>query len=177
MRPEAIRAARPWIALAAAVALFSVEVPPASAQVPGRDWALYKTIYVNGSFIFMPIVGIGGVPVAIGAVHHSSTPVFHFYVDKNSYRRDGDRISFDFVLQTMIGKSRLHADTLVDCSTRTAFMPTQQMFDGPLATGEAGKEKRYMKKPKVSGDLKAADMAYFCEGPNPTPIGASGANP
>lgn len=177
MRPGTTGPAGTWCALVAVLVPALLGAMSASAQAPVRDWALYKTIYVNGSFMFMPIVGIGGVPVAIGAVHHSSTPVFHFYIDKNSYRRNGDTITFDFVLQTMINKSRLHANTVVDCSTRTAFMPTQQMFDGPLATGDSGKEKRYMKKPKVSGDLKAEDMAYFCEGPNPAPIGTSSPRP
>ena len=140
-------------------------------QTQKRDWALYKTIYVNGTAFFAPIVGIGGVPVALGFSHQSSTPIINMYVDKNSYRRDGDIISFDLVWHAATSeKSILNAGMSIDCATRTFFQPTAQMFDGPMATGTPGKVRTRMKKPKVSGDFKAQDMAYFCEGPSPSPI-------
>jgi len=113
-----------------------------------------------------------GVPVAIGAVQNESRPFLHYYIDRNSYRRTGDTISFDLVMQMTIQHwSRLHANVTVDCAVRTFLMPTFQTFEGPLATGgPKTKEKSYMKKPKVYGDLKAEDLAYFCEGASPAPI-------
>jgi len=88
--------------------LMAVSPVASMGQTQTCDWALYKTIYVNGTAFFAPVVGIGGVPVALGFSHQSATPIINMYVDKNSYRRDGD--------------------------------------------------------------FKAQDMAYFCEGPNPSPI-------
>ena len=170
-----IQSREPWrsttLALLATISIV-VPMPTTDAQAAIRDWALFKTVYHGGSFVFMPIVGIGGVPVAIGAVQNESRPFLHYYIDRNSYRRTGDTISFDLVMQMTIHQwSRLHANVTVDCAVRTFLMPTFQTFEGPLATGgPKTKEKSYMKKPKVYGDLKAEDLAYFCEGASPAPI-------
>jgi len=142
-----------------------------SQQVQTRDWALYKTLYANGSMFFAPIVGIGGVPIAVGFSNQTSQPVMALYVDRNTYRRDGNIITFDLLWQSqLLQGSRLYAGSTIDCATRTYFWPTAQKFKGPMDTGEASKIKSYMKKPKVSGDFTAEDVAYFCEGPSPAPI-------
>jgi len=141
----------------------------------GRDWAIYKTIYVNGSFFFAPIFSVGNVPVAVGMSQSHSTPILWFYVDRNSYVRNGNTITFDMIMQTggSNGVSQLREGVVLDCATRTFLIPTVAVYKGPMGTGELTKTRQFMKKPKVSGDLKPEDLAYFCEGPNPAPIGGS----
>jgi hypothetical protein len=144
-----------------------------------RDWAMYKAIYVNGSFFFAPIFSVGNVPVAVGMSQSHSTPILWFYVDRNSYVRTGNTITMDMVMQTggSNGVSQLREGVVLDCATRTFLIPSIAVYEGPLATGELKKTRQFMKTPKVSGDLKPEDLAYFCEGPNPAPIGGSQSSP
>jgi hypothetical protein len=138
-----------------------------------RDWAPWKTYYVNGTSAFIPIVGIGGVPVAIGLSSSKSIPLLSFYVDKASYKRTVDVITFDMVMDTNGKQSVLNEDFTIDCATRTFVSPWKQVYAGPMATGNPKwpERKPDMKRPKTSNSaFKAPDLAYFCEGPNHSPL-------